>query len=143
MLIYGVCISDIDQINEEKAVGLLHEFAKIDESPLKDYLGSSNADGNQISFDQWCYDYERNGHYGLAALLADIIGSVEGIDIECDDPNGIHYLGISADVPWNFNEKTRKLSCDDFCQILTKYINQVTDNILSIKWWAVSDDCDY
>lgn len=147
MVIYGVCISDIEKINEEKAIDFLKELSNngygyIDY--LEDFLEKKDETDGEYSFNDWAYDYESyNGYFGLAAFLRDVIEEVEGIDIVCDDPNGIHYLGLSADAPWNFNFTTKRMSEKDYNQILTHYINKVTDDVLNIKWWVEMDDCDW
>lgn len=143
MLIYGVCISDIKAINEDRALELLKKYSAVNPDPYNNYLESKDADGEQVTFDTWCYDYENNGHFGLSALLSDIIQDLEGIDIVCDDPNGIHFLGISADVPWHYNQKTRSLSHEEYQRIMAEYISQITDEILPLRWWHVQDDCGY
>lgn len=71
------------------------------------------------------------------------IDTQEDIGIVCDDPDGIHYLGISADAPWAFSEKVRNMSRNEYKTLLRKYINMITDEKLEIKWWSVSDDCDW
>ena len=149
MLIYGVCISDIDKINNEKAEELLKELALQGHDLYLEEFEDNRKDNSENNYEEYTvssylYDYESNNSYcGLSAFLRDVISEVEGIDIECDDPNGIHYLGISADAPWSFNEKTRNMSADEFRNILKKYISKVTDETLEFRWWNVCDDCDY
>lgn len=143
MLLYGVCISKA-VINNEKAVQFLKELKETE--PDSDYyeffLEDTNNDEN-YTFDEWIENFEADGYYGLATFLQEVISNRENIDIVCDNPNGLNYLGLSADTPWNFNEKTRNMSKDEYHEILGKYINKVTDDTLDICWWFVNDDSDY
>ena len=146
MLIYGVCISHIEKINEEKFMTFLKELSDIGsgkEQYLSDFLETKKLNGDEYTINDWLCDFESNGYYGLAAFLKRIIEDIEGIDISCDDPNGVSYLGISADAPWAFNSKTKFMSRQKFEDILAKYINKVTDDVLNILWWSVNEDCDY
>ena len=142
MLLYGVCISDIGEINEEKAINFLRELSKIPgkEHYLADFLETKDYNHEAYSIGDWLYEFESDGYYGLSALLKEVIEDVEGIDITCDDPDGVHYLGISADVPWHFNQKTKDLSEQEFENILRKYVNKVTNSELNIRWWSVYEE---
>lgn len=143
MDIYGVCVSDIDTINNEKVMQLLIELAELGfDSYFSEFTENKGEFGDEYSVSDYLYNYESESYYGLSAFLHDIISEVEGIDIECDDPNGVRYLGLGADAPWAFNEKTRNMSAEEYRNILTKYINKVTDETLEIRWWSVHDDCD-
>ena len=148
MTIYGVCISDITKLDEEKVMLFLKELFEMDKERyhyLSDFLeAKKDAQPWELSAVEWLYDYESdNSYFGVSAFLRDVIDDLEGIDIICDDPNGIHYLGLGADAPWAFNEKTRTLSAEGFRDILRKYINKITDDVLDIRWWSVNDDCDW
>lgn len=144
MLIYGVCISDIENINEEKAVEFLNELARLNYNDyLEQFLENQNDNGMDYSFNDWMYNFEADGHYGLSAFLKQVIENVEGINIYCDDPQGIHYLGLSLDTPWHYNHKTKNIAKEEYNDILRKYINKITDDILEIRYWSVSDDYDW
>lgn len=144
MLIYGVCISEIKEINQKKVEKFLAELAeKGFPDYLKEFKANKEDNNGDYTVGDYLYDYASNGYYGLSAFLRDIIEKVEGINISCEDPNGIHYLGIAADMPWYFNEKTRNLSDVEYIQIMAKYVSKVTDETLDIRWWNVCDDCDY
>lgn len=144
MLIYGVCISDIKTINEEKAIKFLNELAKLNyNNYLEEFLENKNDNDTDYSFNDWMYDFEINGYYGLSAFLRQVIEDVEGINIYCDDPNGIHYLGLSLDTPWNYNYKTKNITNEEYDNILRKYINKITDDILEVCYYAISNDCDW
>lgn len=141
MLIYGVCISDIEKINEEKAMEFLKELDRSYGSYyLEKYLeDKEDHDDEDYSFNDWMYDYEYNGYYGLSAFLVDVIEHMEEINIACDDPDGVHYLGLSASAPWKFNEKTRNMPEKEFCELLSKYVEKVTDDELKIRWWSSNE----
>ena len=140
MLIYGVCISDIEKINEEKAVQFLKELEEFDY--YENFL-QGTSDEEDYTFSEWIDNFETNGYYGLASFLQEVISITEGINISCDDPNGIHFLGLNMDAPWNYNEKTRNMSEGEYIQILSRYISKVTDDVLEIHRWCLKDDDDY
>lgn len=144
MLLYGVCVSKM-KVNNEKAVQFLKELADAGlgaDDYYEIFLEDTSGD-EDYTFSRWIEDFESNGYYGLSAFLQEVISFDEKIDISCDDPNGIQYLGLSADVPWNFNEKTRNMSENEYNENLRKYINKVTDDELTICWRSISDDSDY
>ena len=144
MTIYGVCISDIEKINNEKVEQFLVNLAeKGYDLYLTEFKENRKDIGNGYTVNDYLYDYEsNNSYYGLSAFLCDVISEVEGIDIKCDDPNGVHYLGLSANAPWAFNEKTRNMTAEEYCEILKMYVSKITDETLEIRWWVVYDqDC--
>ena len=55
MLIYGVCISDINNINEKKAIDFLNELAKLGYDCLEEFLENKNDNGSDYSFNDWMY----------------------------------------------------------------------------------------
>ena len=148
MLIYGVCISDITKFDEEKVLSFLKELKELNPEKYRyfDDVLESQKDALpwELSVVEWLHDFEDNcGYFGVAAFLRDVIEDIEGVDIVCDDPHGIQYLGLFADAPWAFNAKTLTLSAEDYCNILRKYLNKITDDKLEIRWWSVTDDSDY
>ena len=115
MEIYGVCISDIEKINEEKAAAFLMELAEKGHGLYLEEFESNRKDNSEDNYEEYSvssylYDYESNSYCGLSAFLRDVIEDIEGVDISCDDPDGVHYLGLEADGPWSFNEKTRQMT---------------------------------
>ena len=109
---------------------------------IADNYFENKADGNNLY--DWLDGYDScDGYSGPAACFKEIIRELEGIDVDCDDPNGDQFLGISADAPWHFNEKTRNLSKEEFHEILSRYVSYFTDDELGIRWWRANDDCEY
>lgn len=148
MIIYGVCISYIKNINEGKAEqfleSLINTSAKdIAENFFVNKKDNEEINGEKYTVEEWLSYYDSCESIGLSGFLRDIISELEGLSISSDEPNGIQYLGISADVPWNMTERTRNISEEEYKDILKKYINQITDDELEIRWWNVNDDCDW
>lgn len=143
MVIYGLCVSDIKELNVEKAEQFLETLKDSNLSDIaEEYF--INKEENEHDLHSFLYDFEGDGgYYGLAAFLKEIIANLESIDIACDDPDGVHYLGLSIDAPWKYNEKTRNMSEEEYSDILRKYVSYFTDEILEVKWWSVNDDCDW
>ncbi|MBP3468125.1 MAG: hypothetical protein J6K26_01225, partial [Lachnospiraceae bacterium] len=118
MVIYGVCVSEINNLNAEKAEQFLETLKGTKAGSIAEEYFISKED-NEHDLQSFLYDYEGDGgYYGLAAFLRDIIASLEEIDISCDDPDGVHYLGLSIDTPWKYNEKTRNMSEEEYTDIL-------------------------
>ena len=142
MLIYGVCVSDIKHYNTEKAEKFLNSLLDTACRGIADNYFENKADGNDLY--DWLDGYDScDGYSGPAACFKEIIRELEGIDVDCDDPNGDQFLGISADAPWHFNEKTRNLSKEEFHEILSRYVSYFTDDELGIRWWRATDVCEY
>ena len=143
MIIYGVCVSEINKLNVEKAEQFLETLKGTKAGSIAEEYFVAKED-NGYDLNSFLYDYEgEGGYYGLSAFLRDIIASLEEIDISCDDPDGVHYLGLSIDAPWNYNEKTRNMSEDAYTDVLRKYVSYFTDESLEVKFWSVNDDCDW
>ena len=76
---------------------------------------------------EWFSEYEDDdGYSGISAYLKDVINKYEGtqlrsFDIDCD------CIYFQQDYPWNLNEKMRGMSIEEFCGIVRKYLNQITD----------------
>ena len=131
MKIYGVCISDISHYKNEEAEKYLESLLSTECKDIADDYYENKEEGRDLN--DWLYGYEScDGYYGLSALLADVIRELEGIDISCDDPHGVHYLGLSASAPWSLNEKTRNISKEEYENILRTYISKFTDDELEI-----------
>lgn len=142
MLMYGINLSNVT-INNDKAEKFLAEC--LNNPDVKDIAKNyfdNKEDGHDV--ESWARLYDNNeGSYGLAACIADIIRCIEKIDISSDDVNGMEFLGLPADVPWNYQEKTRMLTETQYENILSKYVSYFVDEPLEIRWWHASDDADY
>lgn len=105
MLIYGVCEESITKYNEDKAEKFLKNLL---DTSCKDIAENYfiNKEENGCNLHDWLDNYEScNGCNGLFACLSEIIRKLDDIDISCDNPNGLCYLGLQADMPWHYNEK--------------------------------------
>lgn len=148
MLIYGVCIDDVKKTKEDGIKELMKLYKYADGSTLydeyvewiEDNFGEEGSDP-EANVDEFIMDFDNGcGYNGLGALLASVIEDMEGIDITVEDDNsGFQYVGIGADTPWNFNDKTKAMSEEEYLQILHKYMNMVTDEALEIRWWQANN----
>ena len=136
MYLYGVCTDDLKHINVEGVIELLKMM-----DVYQECMDDCNDDVEYVL--DWVDNYESGGQFGICALLYDVIQEKEECNIDLDDPNGIMFLGLAADAPWNFNETTRNMSEEDYNFMLKKYINMITDDKLEIRWWHEIDDCDW
>lgn len=143
MLIYGVCEESITKYNEDKAEKFLKNLL---DTSCKDIAENYfiNKEENGCNLHDWLDNYEScNGCNGLFACLSEIIRKLDDIDISCDNPNGLCYLGLQSDMPWHYNEKTKNLTLKEYQDTLTKYLYYFTDDEIKIRWWKVDDECDY
>lgn len=141
MLLFGVCINDIERegINWKNAVDMLQEFdSDLYESFLEDMDGSYSAQDTE----DWFSNYETEGRSGIGAFLHDLIESKEKITLDIDDPDGV-YIGISAAAPWEMDTSIKNLTKKEFSDIMQKYIRQITDTEIEIRWWKVDNDLDW
>ena len=85
-----------------------------------------DEEDRRIFVKEWFSEYDSNGYSGLSAYLRDVINEQEGtqfrsFDIDC------YCIYFPQDYPWNLNEKMRGMSMEEFCGIVRKYLNQITD----------------
>lgn len=137
MLIYGIKIQEEDFTTNEKLETFL-EYLCVNNfnEPLKD---------RKINYGltalEWLDNYDDNlGNTGIAALLKDAISEIDKINITCDMPNETPYLGIQADAPWLFNQKTKNLTSEEFQKILCNYTQRLTDKKFDVKWYSILDN---
>lgn len=52
------------------------------------------------------------------------------------------YVGISATVPWNFNDSIKNMTNIEFVELIKKYVTKFASQPC-IRWWKVEDDLDY
>ena len=151
MYLYGICLTELN-INFSNVDAFLRSLIDTNAHDIiSEYIEdmeNTEIDPDETDLwahevDDWCDRYESEGYFGLDAVLKDIIRLNEDIDIVCDDPNGFHYLGISADAPWAFNQKTTNLSKEEFESILIKYIQPFTTDKLEFKYYHAEDGGDY
>ena len=140
MLMYGIGVDYVEGIDWQNAVGMLKEFDEDLYSAFLDDLGTAyTAD----DIKEWFSNYECEGCYGIGAFLHDVIKEREFVDLDIDEPNGKMYLGISADVPWNFAEPVKTFSKSDFHNMINRYIGMLTTEPVEIQWWSISDETDW
>lgn len=139
MLMYGICCNAIKNIKWNNVIELVKDFDKDVYQSLLEDLDNNLTDEN---LDDWISNYETEGRYGIGAFLRDYINQKEVINIDIDDPDGT-FIGISAGAPWEFDQKLRTMTESDFNYILSKYINMITDDVVTIQWWKVDDDLDW
>lgn len=141
MLMYGVCINAIEKagINWKEVSKLLQEYDADFYKAFCEDIGKNPSDQDAMD---WFSNYETEGRSGIGAFLHDLIEDKENITLDIDDPDGV-YIGISAGAPWEMDKSIKNLTERDFYEIMQKYIGQITDEIIEIRWWNVDDDLDW
>ena len=143
MLIYGICMSEIDsEINWDKVEKLLESY----DSPLYENYKEYVYDNDTLTQEEleswridWFLDYHSSIYQGLGAFLHDVIEEEEHIDLDMGYSNGF-VLGLSPDLPWYYPENIRNLTNDKFCALIAKYIEKISDYVPTIQMWNCSDD---
>mgnify|MGYP003432888530 FL=1 len=79
--------------------------------------------------------------HGLGAILKDLIKEKDEIELDIDNPDNV-YVGISATVPWNFNDSIKNMTNIEFVELIKKYVTKFASQPC-IRWWKVEDDLDY
>lgn len=111
-------------------------------SNFLDDMEENSAENDSRDIEFWFDQYESEGRSGLGAFLYDVIREQEKVEIDIDDPDGI-CIGISAAAPWEFHPSVRNLSEEQFTAMISKYICQITDEEVPIRWWKIDDDLDW
>lgn len=143
MLIYGICMSEIDsEINWDKVEKLLESYDSSLYENYKEYV----YDNDTLTQEElecwridWFLDYHSSIYQGLGAFLHDVIEEEEHIDLDMGYSNGF-VLGLSPDLPWYYPENIRNLTNDKFCALIAKYIEKISDYVPTIQMWNCSDD---
>lgn len=142
MLMYGVYVSRIKNVNWGNVVGMLKKYDHDRYSDFLDDMKGNSAENDSRDIEFWFDQYESGGRSGLGAFLYDVIRKQEKVEIDIDDPDGI-CIGISAAAPWEFHSSVRNLSEEQFTAMISKYICQITDEEVPIRWWRIDDDLDW
>jgi hypothetical protein len=130
---YGIKIDDILNCNEDAFRNLIKKQNLYDELDL-------DEDASELDCKDAIDDYENSyGEKGLAAVLSDITLD-EGIELRAiTDCNGYQYLVILQLFPWQYCEKTRKLTCDEVNDYINKLLSDVTEEEIEIKTWEIEE----
>lgn len=143
MLIYGICMGEIDsEINWDKVERLLESYDSSLYEKYKEYIYSDDvSDPEELEYwkKEWFLEYDSIGYHGLGAFLHDVIADEEHIDLDMEDSNGF-ILGLSPDLPWYYSENVRNLTNDEFCALIVKYIEKISDHVPTIQMWDCSDN---
>lgn len=69
-------------------------------------------------FSGYIDSFECNDNLGPAAFIAYLIGEQEGIALAAEDD----IIALEQDLPWDFTEKVRAMSREDFLKLLCGYV---------------------
>lgn len=80
--------------------------------------------------------------HGLGAILKDLIKEKDEIELDIDNPDNV-YVGISATVPWNFNDSIKNMTNIEFVELIKKYVTKFASQpcIAGGKWkmiWTIN-----
>ena len=145
MYIYGINLSKLD-INYLDVDAFLRSKqstkAKNIIEKYMEYVGPRcTAKNFAVRVDHYVnYEYESGQVCGICAILRDIIAANEGIDIVCDDFNGVYYLGIPADFAWNMSAETMGLTKEFATEILLRYVKPFTKSKIDIAYRHTDSD---
>lgn len=147
MLLYGICIEKITDINWQKVIELIkNDMPDIYDDMMlsfenpNEYDTLSDAEKDTFIKD-WIAEYQSEECHGLGAILKDLIKEKEGIELDIDNPDNV-YVGICATVPWYFNDSIKNMTNIEFVELINKYVTKFASQPY-INWWKVDDDLDY
>ncbi len=88
--------------------------------------------------DYWEFDeYER---FGIATIMREVIQEAEGIEfLSTDDCDCRAYLVYPPSYPWNLRKEEANLTEQAIVQILSKYVNIVSDTELDIEYYSIEN----
>lgn len=141
---YGICVDDIDTDFHkiEKLISLASKFNAKFKEALELWMG---GDYGFDTFNIGLNDlheilYNMGLLYGLADVLVSVIEEVEGIRlVACDDYDSIDYLIFPACLPWNFNNKERRMTEKSVEELLRKYVGLLSEKEINIEWQSVEN----
>lgn len=82
MLLFGVCINDIEKagINWGNVVGMLKKYDHDRYSDFLDDMEENSAENDSKDIEFWFDQYESGGRSGLGAFLYDVIREQEKVE---------------------------------------------------------------
>ena len=132
MLMYGFCMEDIESVRPDCWATLLR---------IADLYGTAMNDcNNSAQLAEWILNYQSGTYYGLCALLYDVMAQNETCNIDIAQDDGKTYIGLFADMPWNYDYVTREMSLENYTHMLQQYIKLITNDEIPIKYWNVESN---
>lgn len=97
------------------------ELAPELEENVNEWLAECDVPLPEATVDDYA-EFDQDNCDGIPALIAKAITEIEGINMEtASDEDGVVYLFMSACMPWEFNDKERAMTADDYIAMLSKY----------------------
>lgn len=130
---YGVCTSDIPEkeLTVERLENLL-SLAPDFHQDVKDWF--KETENTEPTVDDYL-DLDQDYNHGIAYLLKEVIGEVEGIELlTCDSCGGAKFIMYSPSYPWWMTEKDLTLTEESLEEIFNKYLSIICDTIPSIDY---------
>lgn len=135
--------TDIDRVKKLLAMapGIYEELSPIFDEIEEDCDGDANEFASQLA-DEWCSkEFGDMGSAGYASLLAGVINECEGIRmVSMTDNTAYAYLIMPERAPWQFNHKEKSLTEEGLFTIIRKYVNVLTDDVLTIEYRSIELD---
>ena len=134
---YGIKTTDIKEISPERMEQLL-AYAPNYSRTIHEWFEKNDV------FEPTYEDYEEAANetdqtacaLGLARILSEVISESEAIDFTaCDDEDANCYLLFEPRYPWTtVNVREKNFTENDVNNILKKYTNIITDQIVNIDY---------
>lgn len=133
---YGICVSDIQSASLDRLILLLERAPRYHQS-LKNLL-------TQMGIDTPTYDdyMETDVDYmlGLATIMSEVIAEAESIHfLACNSQDCDNYLVYAPKYPWKLPQNEQSLTEERIAEILTEYVNILTDEEIIIDYQAVEN----
>lgn len=144
MLIYGICLK-LEDINNEKAEAFLKELSVSGYTRYLEEFEENKKDHEEdgdaaYRFSDWIEDFVASGYECFVEFMHDVIEEKEHIDlIDLVDDNWWGYLGTTAGLPWDFTDRIKNLSKEEFEKLILKYWYKVSDQKKEFTWFDISE----
>lgn len=138
---FGVCVNDLEGIDEQKTFELL-KYAPKAEKNFFEFLEKEGIVPEELSMDI-LDDYEIQSACGIGtgicAILWDVIWETEDIDLYiAHDVGGVQYLLFCPVYPWsNVTQAERSMTKERMEEIFRKYIGVLTSEPFDVEYYSV------
>lgn len=133
---FGICTDPLAAADVSRIRALIH-CAPAFEAKVEDLLRDSEiADATADDY----LELEINNGYGLASIMAEVIGEAENVLLTaCDNYDGEQYLLYMPSYPWSLRANEFTLTEERIRQIVEKYAAILSDEAVEVGYESVEN----
>lgn len=133
---YGICVSDIQSASLDRLLLFLEKAPRYHQSLINLLAQRGIAAPTYDDYIESDEDYM----LGLATIMSEVIVEAEGIQfLACDSQDCDDYLIYAPKYPWDLPQNEQSLTEERIAEILTEYVNILTDEEITIDYQAVEN----